>query len=49
MVSKKSTISKLMRRYKPLKAKNRDNLVDKKTLLFATNSAIGNLSTQSSC
>ena len=30
-------------------AKNRENLVDKKVLLFAANSAIGNLSTQLSC
>ncbi len=34
--------------YKPLKVKNGDNLVDQETLLFATNSTIGNLSTQSS-
>lgn len=37
-----------MRGYKPLEAKNGDNLVDKKLLLFAANSAIGNLFTQSS-
>ena len=49
MIFEKSTISKFIHGYKFLKAKNGDNLVDKELLLFTTNSAISNLSAQSSC
>ena len=43
MVSEKSIILKLIHGYKSLKIKNKDNLIDKKSLLFAINSAINNL------
>lgn len=46
MISEKLTISKFMRKFKALKAKNRNDLIDKKLLLFAENSTISNLSTQ---
>ncbi len=49
MVSQRLKTLKLMRGCKPLEVKNGDNLIDEKTLLFVANSAIGNLSTQSSC
>ena len=42
-------LSKLMRGYKLLEAKNRDNLVKVEFLLFAANSIIGSLSGQSFC
>lgn len=44
MISKISKTSKLISEYKSLEVKNEDNLVDKNSLLFAVNSAIGNLS-----
>lgn len=47
-VSENSSISKHVRKYKPPKVKNGDNLVDKKLLLFTSNSTIGDLHAQSS-
>lgn len=44
MVSQKSIILKLMRGYKPLEVKNKDNLIEVELLLFATNFTISNLS-----
>ena len=38
-----------MYRYKPLEAKNENSLIEEKSLLFAANSAISNLSIQSFC
>ena len=49
VVYERSTISKLICRYKPLEAKNRNNLIKAKLLLFTANSAIGKLFTQLSC
>lgn len=43
IVSEKSITSKLMHRYKALKAKNKNNLVKTKLLLFAANYAIDSL------
>ena len=49
VVSKISTISKLMRGFKLFEAKIGNNLVKAELLLFVANFAIGNLSAQSSC
>lgn len=43
----KSITLKLVHGGNPLEAKDKDNLVEAKSLLFATNSAIDNLSNQS--
>ena len=44
MISKKSITSKLICGYKFFEVKNKNNLVNKKLLLFAANFTIGNLS-----
>lgn len=44
MVSEKSRTLKSMRKYKLFKIKNKNNLVNKNFLLFASNSTISNLS-----
>lgn len=46
MVFERLIISKLIHGYKPLEAKNGDNFVEKKMLLFVANFAIDDLSTQ---
>lgn len=46
VVSKRLTTSKLMYSYKSVQIKNDDNLVKTKSLLFAVNFAIENLSAQ---
>lgn len=48
MLFKKSTILKLTFRCKVLEVKNKNNLIEIKSLSFAANSAIYNLSAQSS-
>lgn len=47
MKFEKSITLKLVHGGNPLEAKDKDNLVEAKSLLFATNSAIDNLSNQS--